>query len=241
MLITAYPLAWPPSQKRTPGDKRTSASYRVGFAKARDDLLDELRLSSADDVVISSNIPLRKDGKPLASFKEPIDPGIAVYFRSKGQSYVVCCDAWDKVKNNLRAIGEYISALRAIVNCQVSSVLPVLAKHAIENYVLRESGQPKSKSKKPSSSNSKKRKSQDSKSQQQPHTETKSRPHAKATASLGWREILGVPHESDFATVRSAYYGAARVHHPDGGIFPNEEKMKAINQAFEQAKLEYGK
>ncbi len=88
MLITAYPLTWPPSKKRTLLSKRALASYRAGFVKARDEALNELRLLGADgDIIISSNIPLRKDGLPSASFKEPLDPGISVYFRVAKQSY----------------------------------------------------------------------------------------------------------------------------------------------------------
>ncbi|MEH2086863.1 hypothetical protein [Nostoc sp.] len=83
MLITASPLTRPPTKGRTHSSKRDSATYRAGFAKARDDLLNELRLFGADNVVISSDIPLRKDGLPYASFKKPLDLGISVYFRIK--------------------------------------------------------------------------------------------------------------------------------------------------------------
>ncbi|MBN3951900.1 MAG: J domain-containing protein [Nostoc sp. NMS7] len=246
MLITAYPLTWPPTSQRTPNNKRASASYRTGFAKARDDLLNELRLSGADSVIISSGIPLRKDGLPCASFREPLDPGIVVYFRGKGQSYALCCDAWDRVKDNLRAIGEYVSALRAILNCRVSPLQPILAKHKIEDYVLQRPDVQSESAKKQrasSSSNSNKKRSQKRQKQQRQKTweEAKKTNSTSSSTSSEWRQVLGVTRDADFATVRAAYRGAARVYHPDGGIYPNSEKMKAINLAFEQAKLEYGK
>jgi hypothetical protein len=228
MLITAYPLTWPPtSQQRTPSNKRASASYRAGFAKARDNLLDELRLFGADNVVISSDIPLRKDGLPYASFKEPADPGIGVYFRIKGQSYALCCDVWDRAKDNLRAIGEYISALRVIRNCRVSPLQPILIKHKIEDYILqRPDVRSESKKKRPTGS------SKSDKSKQKTQSSQQSTP-------LNWREILGVARDADFAKVRAAYYACAKIYHPDSGTLPDSEHMKAVNIAFEQAKLEY--
>ena len=236
MLVTAYPLTWPLTSQRTPSNKRISATYRVGFAKARDDLLDELRLFGADKIVISSEIPLRNDGLPYASFKEPLDPGISVYFRIKEQSYALCCDAWDKAKDNLRAIGEYISALRVIRNCRVSSIAPILTKHKIEDYVLkRPDVRSESKKKRPTDSSKSDRQS---KSRSQQKTQSSSQ---QQSTPLAWREVLGVAKEADFATVRAAYRAAARVYHPDSGILPDLEKMKAVNTAFEKAKLEYGK
>ncbi|MFN6572329.1 J domain-containing protein [Dendronalium sp. ChiSLP03b] len=60
------------------------------------------------------------------------------------------------------------------------------------------------------------------------------------SATPSWREVLGVARDADFDAVRTAYRAAAKIYHPDG-IYPNPEKMIAINLAFEQAKLEYGK
>lgn len=232
MLITAFPLTWcPPSQERTPINKRASASYRAGFAKARDDLLDELRLFGADHVVISSNIPLRKDGLPYANFKEPTDPGISVYFRIKKQSYAISCDAWDKAKDNLGAIGKYVAALRMICNCRVSSVFPFIANHMIKDYVLKQPEQSKSKKKSDSSS-------KNSKHESQQRTKTKTRTQ---TSNPDWRQILGVTCDANFFEVKAAYYAAARLYHPDSGSCPNLEVMKTINLAFEQAKVEYRK
>jgi hypothetical protein len=244
MLITAYPLTWPPHLPRTPNNKRSLASYRAGFVKARDELLNELRLFGADDVVISSNIPLRKDGLPGANFKEPPDPGISVYFRIAKQSHAICCDAWDKVKDNLRAIGEHIAALRMIRNCRVTPVELFLAEYAIKSYILKLSQQAKSKKKSSSSRSDKKR---DTRSRQQ-RTKAKSEsdrsspPNASQQhTSVDWRGALGVVRGADFDIVRSAYHRAAKIYHPDSGSHPDSEKMKAINIAFENAKLEYGK
>ncbi|MEH1902486.1 MAG: J domain-containing protein [Nostoc sp.] len=240
MLITAYPLTWLlTSQQRTPKLKRASATYSVGFAKARDDLLDELRLSSADDVVISSNIPLRKDGLPYASFNEPLDPGIAVYFRGNGQSYVICCDAWDKAKDNLRAIGQYISALRMMLSCRVSSIAPILAKHKIQDYVLKCPDVRSEPKKKRPTDSSKSNKRSKSRSQQKTQSSSQQSQAQQQSASNTWREVLGVPYGADFATVRSAYYACAKIYHPDSGTRPDSERMKATNIAFEKAKLEY--
>lgn len=119
-MPNAYPLDWP---KDKPRNKRRSRSqFKVNFAKARDDLIAELDKMRAVRITISSNVPLRQDGLPRASFREPDDPGVAVYFTVKRKSYVLSCDRWDKVKDNLRAIGQHIAALRGIERWGVTTV-----------------------------------------------------------------------------------------------------------------------
>ena len=42
--------------------------------------IEELRRSYTTDLILSMNVDLRRDGLPYANYKEPIDPGVAVYF-----------------------------------------------------------------------------------------------------------------------------------------------------------------
>lgn len=117
-----YPLTWPTGWPRTKPLKREKAKFEVSFAKARDELLDELHRLGACAVVISSNIPVRKHGLPYATYKEPSDPGVAVYFRLRKKPTVLACDRWLLARDNLRAIGLHIAALRGIERWGVGSV-----------------------------------------------------------------------------------------------------------------------
>ncbi|WP_107668924.1 J domain-containing protein [Cyanothece sp. BG0011] len=85
-------------------------------------MLKELSRFKATNVIISSNVPLRQDGLPYASFSEPSDPGVVVSFRAFKKDYIFSCDCWTKVKDNLRAIGKHIEALRGIERWGVSSI-----------------------------------------------------------------------------------------------------------------------
>jgi len=123
MEITAYPLSWPiAAYPKTPMNRREEAKFEVSFAVARDHLLNELRLLGATNLILSSNIPLRKDGIPYANFLQPDDPGVAVYFVWRKSFYVLACDRWTKVKDNFRAIGLHINALRGIERWGVGSI-----------------------------------------------------------------------------------------------------------------------
>lgn len=62
--ISAHPLTRAIIYPRIPQHKREAAKFEVSFAVARDDLMRELRLLGAKNVIISSNVPLRKDGLP---------------------------------------------------------------------------------------------------------------------------------------------------------------------------------
>jgi len=111
MSTTAYPLSWPLGKPRS--QKRKPATFQTTFATARESLANELRLMSATGVVLSTNVELRRDGKPYSG-RNPIDPGVAVYFTWREQQYAFACDCWDKVEHNLQAIRKTIEAVRGI-------------------------------------------------------------------------------------------------------------------------------
>lgn len=120
----AYPLYWPGGWERTQQHKRKRSRYQVKMAKARDDLLKELRLLGARDAVISTNVALRRDGLPYANTPEPEDPGVAVYWVTKDkEQQVIACDCWTTVAENVRAIGLTIKALREIERTGASQIL----------------------------------------------------------------------------------------------------------------------
>lgn len=121
--LTAYPLAWPPGVPRTPPARRQTSRFRrktgerwgsrpVSIAEGRDALLDELRRLGASDVILSSDLRLRKDGLPLASQRTPDDPGVAVYFVFDGVDTALACDRWTRIADNLLALAKFIEAMR---------------------------------------------------------------------------------------------------------------------------------
>lgn len=124
--IDAHPLAWPTGWERTPPYRRHRSKYKVTFLKARDELARQLRMisRSGSDVIISTNVPLRRDGLPLANMREPSDPGVAAYWYDKrGRQRVIACDAWETVRENLRAVGLTVEALRTIDRAGASEIL----------------------------------------------------------------------------------------------------------------------
>jgi len=121
--IDAYPLRWPVGWARTHRDDRRASIYQVSFARARDELLRSVRLLGGVDVVISSDIALRRDGLPYANQGEPADPGIAVYWSQNNQPRVMACDCWRTVRDNARAVGLTIDALRAIERSGATQLL----------------------------------------------------------------------------------------------------------------------
>jgi hypothetical protein len=109
----SFPLFWPEGRPRCRSVSR-SAFKTTGLARVRDDLLNELKLLGARQVVISTNVPLRRDGLPYAGQPQPKDPGVAVYFTRNGRQLCFACDRWHKVEDNLWAIAKTIDALRGI-------------------------------------------------------------------------------------------------------------------------------
>lgn len=139
---SSYPLSWPVGWPRCPSHRRTRAKFGVirdvqssynpqttwkqrgslTVAASRDRLLDELIRLGATTVVISTNIRTRQDGLPYSNAAEPDDPGVAVYFRLKGEPRVLACDKWDRVADNLAALAKHIEAVRGQVRWGVGSL-----------------------------------------------------------------------------------------------------------------------
>lgn len=112
MTEDAYPLSWPLGKPRNRLPQRSR--FEVTFARARDDLVKEIAMLGGSLPVLSTNIPLKRDGLPYAGQKEPDDRGVAVYFILKKQQMCFACDRWDKVGDNIQAIKHTIAALRGI-------------------------------------------------------------------------------------------------------------------------------
>lgn len=131
MSINAYPCQWPEGWKRTtpanrkvarfnkaaqrtPGGWRGSRSLTMHEALQR--LVDELEKMGVDrdDVVISTNVPVRLDGLPRSGAAEPADPGAAVYWVEGKHRRVMAIDIYDRVADNLAALAATLDAMRAI-------------------------------------------------------------------------------------------------------------------------------
>lgn len=130
-MIPRFPLTWPEGWKRTPDRKaarfmtrRNSVSgFGVAVSKSLS-VMDGLQrvfrelaaLGVRDaDVVISTNLVTRLDGYPRSDQREPVDPGVAVYWEEKGGKLrVMAVDLYDRVADNLAAIAATLDALRAI-------------------------------------------------------------------------------------------------------------------------------
>jgi len=142
MTIPAYPLQWPAGWKRKPGAARTRARFAKKERKYHSQTMADGRTHSSswlaskevsiadgvervrgelarmgirdDDLVISSNLELRLDGFPRSSQREPVDPGIAVYWRDGGETRCMAIDRYDRVADNLAAVAATLEAMRAI-------------------------------------------------------------------------------------------------------------------------------
>lgn len=76
-------------------------------------------------VVLSTNIPLRQDGLPYASFNldRMEDQGAAIYFQLNKKPIAVACDKWWRVHENVQALSKTIEALRGIERWGASELM----------------------------------------------------------------------------------------------------------------------
>jgi hypothetical protein len=131
--ISAYPLQWPEGWPRTSAYSREWGQFKGTPDKVRRELIEEINsialgkearfYTIRDYVVISTNVPLRRDGEPRADARAPEDPGVAVYFNRKKKPVCFACDKFDAVWKNMRAIQKTIEALRGIERWGSSQLL----------------------------------------------------------------------------------------------------------------------
>jgi hypothetical protein len=118
----AYPLQWPDGVPRTGTPKYSAFGVRgqgVPCGVAIQEVLEELRRHGARTIVISTNLPTRADGLPMASASAKVsDNGTAVYWtervRDRLAPHVITCDRWRNLGCNLHAISLSLQALRGL-------------------------------------------------------------------------------------------------------------------------------
>lgn len=106
-----YPLQWPPSWKRAVG--RAHPKFSSQFSQDRDSVIWQLKKRGGSQIVITSDLPVRRDGLPYASTGCD-DPGIAVWWVHRGKEHVIACDRWRRIGDNLRAIDKSLEAMRGL-------------------------------------------------------------------------------------------------------------------------------
>lgn len=108
-----YPLTWPDRWPRTAPVNRGPSrfgSHTVNAAFVA--LCTELRRLGSEKFLMSSNIPRTKHGSPSSTWKQPADPGVAVYFVFGKKDVALACDKWLQVEDNIWALAKHIEALR---------------------------------------------------------------------------------------------------------------------------------
>lgn len=107
-MTTAYPLAWPPTVKRS--GRREKGSFKTSLAGALKNVNDSLRKFGQDsrkpisNVVLSSNCSL--------GVEKPQDPGVAAWFVWDGEQLCIPVDRYDTPAANLQAIHHILEARR---------------------------------------------------------------------------------------------------------------------------------
>lgn len=118
------PLTWPESWPRVLPMRRQRARFDTGLAISIKEIQDSLRLMAAKQIRVTSDLPVKSNGMPYATPKEPEDPGVAVWWVNiAGQERVIACDRWDSVRDNMQAINASLKALRGLERWGASEIV----------------------------------------------------------------------------------------------------------------------
>ena len=115
-----YPLDWPEGWPRTEQRYRKwslpGGRVNHGWDATNKRLQKELQLLGAKHIVLSTDMPLRRDGQPYAR-KPPArleDPGAAIYFELNGKALAMAQDEYELLVDNIRSLALAIEHLRGL-------------------------------------------------------------------------------------------------------------------------------
>lgn len=115
------PLQWPTGQGRT--DRRRKAPFNAGESTILKDLeraIDKLQL---EDVQITTDRRIRLDGGISQSSDQNLqDPGLAIYFKRKGEDVIMAFDKFNDFWGNLRAIGLYLEYMARLESYEMTEI-----------------------------------------------------------------------------------------------------------------------
>ncbi|MDE8654809.1 J domain-containing protein, partial [Novosphingobium album (ex Liu et al. 2023)] len=135
----AYPVDWPIGRLKTIA--RKPALFRSGdrpllFDEAVGRLREQVRKVTLNghawrmlELTLSTNCPLRADGRPRRDQGAPADPSVAFFFELDGRPHVLACDRWNTVADNIAAIAAHIEALRGQERWGVADLEQAFAGH----------------------------------------------------------------------------------------------------------------
>lgn len=118
-----FPLQWPEGEPRREPGRRSRSRFgvrgQVSFSEALIELRSELSRLGAANAVITTDLPVRRDGIPYAATGRVSDPGVAVWFmlpddRGVASERVLACDRWLTHAENMRALALTIEAMRGL-------------------------------------------------------------------------------------------------------------------------------
>ncbi|WP_134672651.1 J domain-containing protein [Halorussus marinus] len=108
-------IDWPTGWDRTPaGERERNNRFDTGLRQSIDDLVDELDRVGVDDWRLSTAAKHQKQNPryPYAD-ANPDDPGAVVrWTMNEGDQYAAACDAYTRLRDNIRSLYLYIREKR---------------------------------------------------------------------------------------------------------------------------------
>ncbi len=111
-------IEWPAGFDRTPAHEREPNNrFDTGLRPSIDDLAAELERVGVDDWRLSTAAQHQKQNPryPYAD-SNPDDPGAVVRWTMDGEQYAAACDAYTRLRDNIRALYLYIKEKRKMEN-----------------------------------------------------------------------------------------------------------------------------
>lgn len=130
-----FPLQWPEGWTRTPPRERKASRFVTGMSRSAKECLRQLEMLGASNVVITSDLPTRRNGLP---YGDAADSGIAVWFVWRDVERVMASDCWQRAAENVHAIALSLEAIRGLERWGASDIVV----RAFQGFAQLPSGDP---------------------------------------------------------------------------------------------------
>ncbi|PGF14256.1 molecular chaperone DnaJ [Natrinema sp. CBA1119] len=116
-------INWPPQFPRTdPQDRTPNNRFEATLRESIDDLADELERVGADDwrLETAAEHQKRNENYPYAN-ANPDDPSAVVRWTMDGDQYAAACDAYTRLRDNIRSLYLYVQEKRKMESRPVTT------------------------------------------------------------------------------------------------------------------------
>lgn len=120
-MIYSHPLNWPVGWPRT--DEPINGGFAMSLEKSEREMELELQRLGAQSAYLSTDTEVTRNNRPKSLFGKYSSPAVVLHFTRRGQELTIPCDRFESLRDNVRAIGRTLIAIKSMERYGTSQMM----------------------------------------------------------------------------------------------------------------------